>query len=94
MDRDQIIERGRDVEEMERTPGWLAVKGEIEKELSEQEDALKLVRIDDRSPSEVGGEYIAITRHIAGLRRALEIVESLKEDRIREEKNEHDETQG
>lgn len=92
MDRDAIIERGRDVREMELSPGWQAVKGQLEADIAEAEAVLKRIDID-RGPAEVGAEYIAIIQRVSGLRRAFEIIESMKEDRVREEQNDN-ETQG
>lgn len=91
MDRDAIIERGRDVQEMEKSPGYKALKLELEREISDQESLLRRIETDGRTPSDVGAEYIAIVQRVSGLRRAFELVESMKEDAVREETNENHE---
>ena len=87
MDRDQTIERGRDVQEMETSLGWKAVKDQLEVEISDDEIFLKRIEIDGRRPDEVGAEYIAKVQHVNGLRRVFEIIESMKEDGQREQQN-------
>ncbi len=87
MDRDDIIERGRDVQEMEASLGWKALKTELEREISEQEAMLKLIVIEDRRPEDIGADYIARIQRVAGLRRTFELVESMKEDAHREQLN-------
>lgn len=66
-----------DVKEMERSSGWQIVKSQVEEEIKHLEDNLTELKTN-RSPSEIGGEYIEITEKIKGLRRVLEIVEDIK----------------
>lgn len=87
MDRDSIIERGRDVQEMETSPGYKALKIELEREISEQEAMLKQIEIEGRRPEDVGADYIARIQRVAGLRRTFELVDSMKEDAQREQLN-------
>lgn len=92
MDRDEIIDRGRDVQEMEKSPGWTAVKSQLQSEIEESQQMLQHIEIAGRSPADVGAAYIAIIQRVSGLKRTLEIVESIKEDGVREQQNEN--TQG
>lgn len=87
MEPDEIIERGRDVQEMETTPGWQAVKQQLEADITEAEVMLKRIDIEGRGPGEIGADYIALARRISGLKRTQEIIESMKEDKAREEAN-------
>ncbi len=83
MTPDEIIERGRDIQEMKRSRGWIAVIAELEREIGDEEGLLK--RIDITRPSgEVGAEYIARSARIEGLKRTSEIVEGMLEDMTRE----------
>lgn len=85
MDPDEIIERGRNVQEMETSLGYKALKIELEREISDQELMLKQIETDGRRPEDIGADYIARIQRVAGLRRTFEIIESMKEDAQREQ---------
>lgn len=87
MDRDAIIERGRDVQEMETSLGWKALKAELDREISEEEAMIQRIEIADRRPEDIGADYIARIQRVAGLRRTFEIIASMKEDGQREQAN-------
>lgn len=84
MTPDEIIERGRDIQEMKRSRGWLAVVEELDREIKDEEDLLRRIDTADRSAEQVGAEYIARTARIAGLKRTTEIAEGMIEDMTRE----------
>lgn len=85
MDSDQIIERGRAVQEMQRSQGWLVVKEQLEREIQDEEAMRSRIDTADRDPSSIGSEYVARSEKIAGLKRVLEIAEGLIEDMQREQ---------
>lgn len=66
-----------DVQEMEKSVGWLLVKGRIEEEIRSWEAERDRIDIT-KPPQEVGADYIRCNQAISGLKKVLEIVEDIK----------------
>lgn len=78
-DKEQALEDGLDIQELERQPGWQKVKAQIQEEVRATLQDLRHINLEGRSLESIGSEYIARIQRINGLERVLEIVEETKE---------------
>lgn len=86
--KEQRIAAGLAVLELERSSGWAAVRNRIEAEVSQCVEEQRLIEIRGRALQDIATDFISITQKINGLRRVLEIIEEIKEERQQAERNE------
>lgn len=78
-DNEKLIEEGLAIQEMQRSEGWLILKGKIDEEIQQTTAELRQIELEGRSLSDVGAEYIAKIQRMNGLERYLGIVNEIME---------------
>lgn len=70
----------RDFIETERTPGWQHYKEQVEKQIEIERVNLATIETEGKSADAIGLEHVRIAERIAGLKRALGVVDDIKNE--------------
>lgn len=70
----------RDFSETERTPGWAHYRSQVENAVAMLKVDLATIETEGKTAEAIGVEHIRITERIAGLERALGVVEDIKKE--------------
>lgn len=70
----------RDFSETERTPGWAHYRSQVEAAIERERVDLATIETDGRTADQIGADHIRISARIAGLERALGVVEDIKNE--------------
>jgi len=78
-EREQTIEEGLAIQELERSDGWAIVASRIHEEVQSTLADLRRLDLEGRSLEAIGSDYIARIERMNGLERVLEIITEIKE---------------
>jgi hypothetical protein len=79
--KEQAIQNGRDVQDMQKTPGWELIKARIKEEVQMHLDDVRRIELGSRSLESIGSDYVSNIQMINGLERVFEIIHEIEEEK-------------
>jgi len=79
MDKDEVMEEGRAIQDLKRTDGWRILVEKMDEEIKSTIIDLRRISTEGRSLESVGAEYTSKVEKINGLERFKEIVDGIEE---------------
>lgn len=81
---EEELEASREMQELNRNPGWLLLRSKIREEIDQAVEELQAIEVEGRSLHDIGADFVRLQKLITGLKRPEAIIQEMLDEEVNE----------